>query len=181
MLLVEDVLLHETIHQYHNEVTGKTEDSYHGHGPAFAAECNRIGAILGLPEVRPVKRRGKGKHLPSCAYWPLNVRPRDYYRGAFVPPDSDESDEPDTEPDSGRQIDDGGPVGQSPFEWACAEFLRAALDVGALLPEELKADPRAGRSRGQVIGDADYYAGKLIELAGAFHAAMTGGPTVRPR
>lgn len=79
-----DVLLHEMIHQYHFEITGKTEDSYKGHGPAFAAECNRIGALLGLPEVRPAKARGKHKALPSCANWPHNVRPADYYAGAYA-------------------------------------------------------------------------------------------------
>src|SRR5262249_56557694 len=39
-LFVADVLLHETIHQYHQEVTGEAEDSYKGHGPAFRDTCN---------------------------------------------------------------------------------------------------------------------------------------------
>jgi hypothetical protein len=85
-LFVDDILLHETIHQYHNERTGKNEDAYHGHGPAFAGECNRVGALLGLPPVRPAKARGKHKDMPSCAQWPHNVRPADYYQGAYVPP-----------------------------------------------------------------------------------------------
>ena len=44
--------------------------------------CNRIGAKLGLPPVRTSKARGKDKDLPSCAYWPEDVRPDDYYQGA---------------------------------------------------------------------------------------------------
>jgi len=39
-LFVADVLLHETVHQYHQEVTGEDEDSYKGHGPAFRDTCN---------------------------------------------------------------------------------------------------------------------------------------------
>ena len=82
-LLLADILLHETIHQYHDELTGQVENSYHGHGPAFRDECNRIGEELGLPPVRTAKARGSAKALPSCAHWPLNVRPEGYYRGAF--------------------------------------------------------------------------------------------------
>jgi hypothetical protein len=40
---------------------------------------------MGLAQVRIVKARGKDKDLPSCAEWPHCVRPRNYYRGAFVP------------------------------------------------------------------------------------------------
>src|SRR5205823_499670 len=85
MRLVLDVLLHESIHQYAYEVSGQTEDSFHGHGPRFAEHCNRIGESLGLPPVRQAKRRGADKDLPSCAQWPHNVRPREWYRGAWVP------------------------------------------------------------------------------------------------
>jgi len=84
-LFVADVLLHEMIHQWHQEITGQTEASYHGHGPAFRDVCNRIGTELGLPLVRDMKARGKAADLPSCAQWPSNVRPADYYQGAYVP------------------------------------------------------------------------------------------------
>jgi hypothetical protein len=84
LLFVGDVLLHETIHQYHHEVTGKTEDSYKGHGPHFRDTCNVIGKKLGLAQVRVAKARGKDKNFLSCADWPNCVRPRDYYRGPFV-------------------------------------------------------------------------------------------------
>jgi hypothetical protein len=39
-LFIADVLLHETVHQYHQEVTGFAEDSYKGHGPNFRDTCN---------------------------------------------------------------------------------------------------------------------------------------------
>jgi hypothetical protein len=78
---VEDVLLHEMIHQFHQEVTGQHEHSYHGHGPAFRDKANEIGAALGLSRVRDSKRRGAEKHLPSCAQWPHCVRPNGYYLG----------------------------------------------------------------------------------------------------
>jgi hypothetical protein len=43
-----------------------------------------VGKNLGLGQVRVAKARGKDKDLPSCADWPHCVRPRNYYRGAFV-------------------------------------------------------------------------------------------------
>jgi hypothetical protein len=92
--VVADVLLHEMIHQWHQEVTGETEASYHGHGPAFRDVCNRIGGLLGLDVVRDMKARGKHRDLPSCAHWPHNIRPADYYRGAYVPPSGDAPAEP---------------------------------------------------------------------------------------
>lgn len=79
-----DVLLHEMVHQFHFEVTGDVEASYKGHGPKFAEVCNTIGKDLGLDPVRPAKARGKDKEKPSCAQWPLNVRPKEYYMGAVV-------------------------------------------------------------------------------------------------
>jgi len=41
--------------EYHDEVTGQVERGYHGHGPAFRDECNRIGKELDLPPVRTAK------------------------------------------------------------------------------------------------------------------------------
>jgi len=80
---IADVFLHETNHQWQHEILGNLEDGYHGHGPKFRDQCNRIGALLGLPPVRTSKARGKDKALPSCAYWPHCVRPADYYLGAY--------------------------------------------------------------------------------------------------
>lgn len=82
-LFIADVFLHETIHQWQHEVLGDLEDGYHGHGPNFRDQCNRIGAMLGLPPVRTSKARGKDKNLPSCAHWPHCVRPADHYLGAY--------------------------------------------------------------------------------------------------
>ena len=74
-----DVLLHESIHQFHYEVLSQTEESYGGHGPRFRDQCNQIGSTLGLGRVRTGKKRGKDKALPSCSFWPHCVRPAGYY------------------------------------------------------------------------------------------------------
>jgi hypothetical protein len=96
---VEDVLLHESVHQYCDEALHHDEESYKGHGPIFAGECNRIGAILGLSLVRPAKARGKNKDLPSCAQWPHNVRPAGYYLGALAGPPKPDDDHDDGDDD----------------------------------------------------------------------------------
>ena len=85
-LFIADVLLHEMVHQYQIEVSGDLEKSQHGHGPHFRDVCNRIGQTLRLPPARSHKKRGPDKDSPSCAQWPHNVRPADYYQGAHVPP-----------------------------------------------------------------------------------------------
>ena len=82
---VQDVLLHETIHQYQLEILQVPERSYDGHGPLFRDTANTIGAHLGLPPVRASKVRARERTLPSCAQWPHNVRPADYYCGAIQP------------------------------------------------------------------------------------------------
>lgn len=81
---VSDILLHEMIHQYHQEITGDQDESYNGHGPHFRDMCNEIGSRLGLPTVRICKARGKEKDLPSCSYWPHQVRDDPTYGGALV-------------------------------------------------------------------------------------------------
>lgn len=83
--LVADVLTHETIHQWQQELSGRCEEGYHGHGPAFRDTANVIGARLGLDPVRTCKARGKDKDRPSCSSWPHNVRPDSYYLGAYLP------------------------------------------------------------------------------------------------
>jgi hypothetical protein len=82
---VDDVLLHEMVHQWQFEVLGDPEPAYQGHGPLFRDVANRIGAVLGLSRVRDCKRRGVDKDLPSCAQWPHCVRPADHYLGAYRP------------------------------------------------------------------------------------------------
>lgn len=83
---LEDVLLHEMIHQWQFEITGQGDDSYSGHGPAFSAKANEIGEKLGFPHVgRTCKKRDhKDKGLQSPSQWPHNVRPDGYYLGAHV-------------------------------------------------------------------------------------------------
>jgi hypothetical protein len=83
---VDDVLIHEMIHQWQFEVLGDSEPAYHGHGPLFRDAANRIGAALGLPAVRDCKRRGSGATLPSCAHWPHCVRPEGFYLGSLIAP-----------------------------------------------------------------------------------------------
>ncbi len=81
---VADVCLHETIHLWQDEVMGDLEENYHGHGPLFRDKCNEIGEKMGLPPVRTCKKRGKDAELPSCSQFPHNVRPPDYYQGAYI-------------------------------------------------------------------------------------------------
>lgn len=84
---VADVLTHEAIHQYHREISGKTEVSYRGHGPAFTNSANTIGAKLGLLGVAP--RNRKGTKVAIASNWPHCVRDPAYYLGAYVPPTRD--------------------------------------------------------------------------------------------
>jgi hypothetical protein len=51
--------------------------------------------------VRSAKRRGPDKDRPSCAQWPHNVRPLDYYLGAVVEP----TPEPPTPPKPPKACD----------------------------------------------------------------------------
>lgn len=102
-LFLADVFMHETIHQYQYEVVEDGEDAYRGHGPQFAAICNRIGDYLGLPSVRVAKKRGPNAHLPSCAQWPHNVRSPEYYMRAWI--DDDEPEEtPEERADRERRV-----------------------------------------------------------------------------
>jgi hypothetical protein len=121
---VADVLLHECVHQWHFEITGQTEDSYHGHGPAFAAMCNQIGAALGLPPVRAMKRRGKDKDLPSCAQWPICVRHPIYYLGAYTLGQADD-DQADGDDQASDQAEEQG----SPLA-ALLDQILADIDAG---------------------------------------------------
>lgn len=75
-----DVLLHEMVHQHVMEhQPDVNEESYHGHGPVFTGHCNRIGALLGLPEV--VVRNRNGHKNPKSAQWPHNVTSPERYGG----------------------------------------------------------------------------------------------------
>lgn len=96
------MLLHEMIHQYHQEITGQHDDSWSGHGSAFSAKANEIGEKLGLPPVRRTCKKRDGKE-PSPSQWPHVVRPESYYLGAHV---LSRRDKPKTVPadDFGRAV-----------------------------------------------------------------------------
>lgn len=81
-LFALDVLLHEMVHAWQEEIEEDGEDGYRGHGPKFAAKCTEIGAQLGLPAVGVKGRDG----LPDCKYWPMCVRPEGYYPEEFKAP-----------------------------------------------------------------------------------------------
>jgi SprT-like family len=85
-LFVADVLLHEMIHQWQDEIIKERDRWQGGHGATFRNKCNQIGEVLGLKKVRTEKRRGKDQDLESCAQWPHNVRDSEYYRGAASGP-----------------------------------------------------------------------------------------------
>lgn len=83
-----DTALHECMRQYCYEVLDKPEKAEKGHGTVFAAECSRVGALMGLPPVGPARKTRNTQNLPSCAGWPRIVRQpsvEEYYRGAYNP------------------------------------------------------------------------------------------------
>lgn len=121
----EDVLLHEQIHQWQQEVTGQLEDGYHGHGPTFRDKANEISNDLGLGWVRTSKRRGPDSGLDSCAQWPHCVRHPDHYHGVYVPARRD------------RLSDEA--VAQALARKHGARVLRRALELA-----EAAVDPNAG-------------------------------------
>lgn len=125
---VADVLLHEAIHQLHFEITGKTDESYHGHGPAFRDVCNRIGAELGLRPVRTAKARGKDRDRPSCAQWPHCVRPADHYLGAYVRPARDKTNRDEAAVNLARLVAAAREYSKRKCGETAAALCRAALE-----------------------------------------------------
>lgn len=94
---VDDVLLHEMMHAWCSGVHNTPELGHHGHGPYFAEQCNRVGAMLGLAQVRNSRATGeKTAHLESCSHWPHNVRPKNYYLGAHDDDFIDDESESDS-------------------------------------------------------------------------------------
>jgi len=93
---VADVLLHEMVHQWQQEISGDRDLFYHGHGPVFRDRANEIGATLALPPVRTCKKRGADADRPSCSQWPHNVRPGDFYGGAYARADREPAAPPET-------------------------------------------------------------------------------------
>jgi hypothetical protein len=84
---VEDVLLHEMIHQHITEnQPGVDESSYHGHGPVFTGHCNRIGQGLGLSDVVVRNRKKGAESRPKAAQWPYCVAPPERYNNVYKTP-----------------------------------------------------------------------------------------------
>lgn len=75
---VEDLLLHEMVHQYILELRLENK-SYGGHGPSFCRRCNQIGEKMGLRAVTEKRRGPQQKQWPLASQWPHNVRPHGYY------------------------------------------------------------------------------------------------------
>lgn len=134
-----DILLHEMVHQWQQEITHNTEYAFRGHGNGFRDKCNEIGVILGLPPVRNEKKRGKDKDLPSCTGWPHNVRPTEYYLGALIPnsrpvdvPDEKDNKEATQSPDSvvlPLNVDGAAEVIKRHFKGATLAKLLETLEV----------------------------------------------------
>ena len=83
-LFLKDVLLHEMTHAYCHLVLNQPDRTYFGHGPNFTNECNRIGKILGLCEVRSKwNKKIADADKPACNYWPHCLRGEEYYHGAI--------------------------------------------------------------------------------------------------
>jgi hypothetical protein len=209
MRYVEDVLLHESVHQYCGEVLHDDGRGYKGHGPTFAGECNRIGAALGLPEVRPAKARGPLKELPSCAGWPMCVRPRDYYLGALADPEPERADDApaaqaDTFPcpldpweavpvvmahmdEAGREILAAGITGRAATVDAEATAVDAAVAIGPPARGALEGPP-VPAGRGEAVGtrpkpgrrvSADGGKAKEARAVSANGDAAAAGPPAR--
>jgi Domain of unknown function (DUF4326) len=93
---MDQVLLHEMIHQWQYEVNGTDLGEFHnygGHGDTFSWKANEIGARLELSPVRLRNKKSHSRgtaHLPNPSQWPHNVTPVSYYLGAYVPASRDE-------------------------------------------------------------------------------------------
>jgi hypothetical protein len=129
-----DVLLHEMCHAWAHEVDDANESGYRGHGPLFAATCNRIGAKLGLAPVGVKGRDG----LPDCAYWPMNVRPADYYPEPFEAPKREARSSSASGADESES--DGESDGESERDERAPRLVPPALSARALLGAALGAE-----------------------------------------
>jgi hypothetical protein len=74
---LSDVVLHEMVHLWLNQIEHPDRHDHQGHGKPFCAECNRISSMMSpaLPNVVPRRRKGQAASLPIGAQWPHNVRP----------------------------------------------------------------------------------------------------------
>jgi hypothetical protein len=151
--MVEDILLHEMLHQWQQEVTGNCDSAYSGHGPTFRDKANEIGAALGLGRVRTCKLRGADKDLPSCSYWPQNVRPTGFYPNPVAEELTEEqmhaADEALREGERRREIldayDQSGHQEQADLWFLMIHYTEASDDershLWALLRDQLQSRP----------------------------------------
>ena len=66
-------MLHEMVHLKMRTLSPLDYDGK-SHGPSFAAECNRIGAALGIPSVYACDDVPCPAEYEKCNYWPLPQR-----------------------------------------------------------------------------------------------------------
>jgi hypothetical protein len=78
-----DLILHEAVHLWLNQIEAEGRHEHKGHGKPFTAECNRISGLLGLPQVRARRRRGEPRELPISPEWPFCVRPGGEFGGFY--------------------------------------------------------------------------------------------------
>jgi hypothetical protein len=72
---LSDLVLHEMIHLWLNQIEDPRRDEHQGHGAPYTAECNRIGGMLGLDPVVSRRRKTDGARVGISSDWPQNVRP----------------------------------------------------------------------------------------------------------
>jgi hypothetical protein len=77
-----DLALHESVHLWLNQVEDPRRHEHQGHGAPFTAECNRIGALLGLDPVVSRRRNKDDARVGISSAWPFCVRPGGAH-GAF--------------------------------------------------------------------------------------------------
>jgi hypothetical protein len=174
-LFMLDVLLHEMCHAWMTEVERVNESGYRGHGPVFAATCNRIGEKLGLPPVGVKGRDG----MPDCAYWPMVVRPEGFYPAPFeAPKRTAKEEEPPAEPTSESDESDESDEGDEPERERSRSFpapskraiLGAALAhewLSTILQGELRERDTVGRQALENVSAMVRYLGKLSDFAEA--------------
>jgi hypothetical protein len=82
---VRDVLLHQMVHEYLDEVIGLDWEFVQSHGDAYLRKCNEIGERMGLGPVGPPNPPKSSEKRYSALYWPHVVRPSGYYGADYEP------------------------------------------------------------------------------------------------
>jgi hypothetical protein len=74
---IHDLVFRFIVRQFVLEQLNDDESNYHGFGPKFVTEANRVGAAMALPPVVAHRSRRGDKQIAGG--WPHCVRPADYY------------------------------------------------------------------------------------------------------